>query len=490
MGVNNQSILQRWLDGDRGSRINTTSSSSSTISISTPVTTTGSCLSLPQTLDSSTTSSVRSTPSSDGTPTVSDATRLESIQPRPNHTIDASMVTDRGPRRSNPATPHSDISQTDNGHMKRFRDETETTETSSEKSAKSTRVDTTTSLANIASLALQEAGCGPAHYILGLSAWLETVTEKEKASEVAITEALQRNKKQMATITSMRSEEVSLKAKAEKMEKERDTAQGAMQRMKTRLEAENGALMSDSIASKEQVRIQKLELEAAVERGKGYTKMEDERDAAQILVTELRLQLTEASNTKAQHEAAIKNADEARRQRNELQDTLAIAQADITRLVDENKTLLAEQEITAIELERYQTGFKKSQAVSAELNLVQTEITILRADNQRLVADNNRLSNEPENVAEVKEKSRINQRLADDRLQERQEMEAELRQAKAERKESEERAKKADGKAEEIKKNWHIAKNELLDVHRRNRKLKVELKKHANCPGGNIVKRE
>jgi chromosome segregation ATPase len=91
---------------------------------------------------------------------------------------------------------------------------------------------------------------------------------------------------------------------------------------------------------------------------------------------------------------------------------------------------------------------------------------------------------------EVKEKSKNNQRLADDRLEERQKMEAELRQAKAEGKESEERAKKADGKAEEIKKNWHIAKNELLDVHRRNRKLKVELKKHANCPGGNIVKRE
>jgi len=30
----------------------------------------------------------------------------------------------------------------------------------------------------------------------------------------------------------------------------------------------------------------------------------------------------------------------------------------------------------------------------------------------------------------------------------------------------------------------------LLAVHKSNKKLKVELKKHANCSGGDIVKRE
>jgi len=93
-------------------------------------------------------------------------------------------------------------------------------------------------------------------------------------------------------------------------------------------------------------------------------------------------------------------------------------------------------------------------------------------------------------MEEVKEKSQINQQLADDRLEERQEMEIELCQVRSEGRESESRAKKADGKAEEIRKNWNIAKNELLAVHKSNRKLKVELKKHANCPGGEIVKRE
>ena len=159
-------------------------------------------------------------------------------------------------------------------------------------------------------------------------------------------------------------------------------------------------------------------------------------------------------------------------------------------LSEQLTTITTEYETATIELDDYKTGFKKSQAVSVELHTVQAELTALQTDYERVVADNARLLRESGSMDEVKEKSGINQRLADDRLEERQKMEVELRQAKSEGKESEERAKKADGKAEEIKKNWHIAKNELLDVHRRNRKLKVELKKHANCPGGNIVKRE
>jgi chromosome segregation ATPase len=234
--------------------------------------------------------------------------------------------------------------------------------------------------------------------------------------------------------------------------------------------------------------------ERGVENGRqaaeAVIRLEDGRDADRLAIVDLKSQVGEISELRRQHEAAIQNADESRRQRNELQDTLTNAQAEIARLVDENKTLLAEQEIPAIELEGYQTGFKKSQAVSADLNHVQTEITILRADNQRLVADNNRLSNENEKMEEVKEESGINQQLADDRLEERQEKEVELRQAKSEGNVWEERAKNADGKAEEIRKNWNIAKNELLDVHRRNRKSKAELKKHANCPRVDMVKQE
>ena len=81
MGVNNQSILQRWLDGDRSNGITTKSTSSSTIS--TPVTTRGSGFSLPNTLDSSATSSTRSAPSRDGTPTVSDAIDPNRSSPHP-----------------------------------------------------------------------------------------------------------------------------------------------------------------------------------------------------------------------------------------------------------------------------------------------------------------------------------------------------------------------------------------------------------------------
>ena len=407
------------------------------------------------------------------------------------------MVSDRGPQRSNPATPHSNISQTDNGHMKRSRDETETTETSSEKSPKFTRIDTTTSLANIASLALQEAGCGPAHYILGLSAWLETVSEKGKESEVAMKEVLQRCERQRATITYMQDEKKSLEGRIYEFQDQRDTTIGVLETAEAKvreLEADCIQLKSDSQAYKEEMDTLRGQSEEGVEKvrqaGEAVIRLEDEREADRLAIADLESQVGEIPGLRRQHEAAIKNADESRKKRNELQENLTSAHARDVQLSEQLTTITTEYETSTIELDEYRTGFKESQAVSVELHTAQAELTALQTDYHRVAADNAHLLLENGSMEEIKAKSRINQRLADDRLEERHEKEVELRQAKAEGKESEERAKKADGKAEEIKKNWHIAKNELLDVHRRNGKLKVELKKHASCPGGNIVKRE
>ena len=204
----------------------------------------------------------------------------------------------------------------------------------------------------------------------------------------------------------------------------------------------------------------------------------------------LESQVGEISELRRQREAPFKNADAARKQRNESQDTLITSQAENERLANTIETMTAEHEIAVLELDEYRTGFEKSRAVSVELNTVQAELNTPHTNYQRVAADNARLLLENGSIEEIKEKSRINQRLADDRLEERQEQETELRRAKVERKESKERAKKADEKAEEIKKNWHIAKNELLDVHRSNRELKFELKKHANCSGRDVVKNE
>ena len=379
---------------------------------------------------------------------------------------------------------NGEASKSDTRGKKRSRSETESADTSSVSRNGST------GLGNVANPAPREAAHGPAYYMLGLSAWLETISEKEHASEGALKDAEEQCKRHMATITSMKDEEVLLRAKAGQMEMERDTAQVAMQRTKTGSEAEISKLKSDNTLSRVQLRAQRLELEAAVERGKGYKEMEDERDAGRNIIAQLRLQVTEASDITIQHDAAIKNADEACKQRNELQTILTASQAENVRLSEQFTTITTEYETATIELDEYRTGFKKSQAVSAELINTKADLTILQSDYQRFLADNARLLRETGSMDEVKEKSKINQQLADDRLEERQEMEIELCQVRAEGRESETRAKKAEGKAEEIRKNWNIAKNELLAVHKSNRKLKVELKKHANCPGGEIVKRE
>ena len=428
---------------------------------------------------------------------MSDVNRPESIQPSPDHHIDASINTNEGSQKSNPTIPHFDASQTNNGHTKRSRDDTETTETSSEKSPKSTRIDTTTPLANITSLASQEAGCGPAHYILGLSAWLETVSEKEKASEVAMEDILQRCERQRVTITSMQDEKKSLEGKIYELQDQRDDTIGVVETAQAKvreLEAECIQLKSDRQVYKEEMDTLRGQSKEGVEKGRqaadAVIRLEDGRDADRLVIADLKSQVGETTELRRQHEAAIKNADKSRKQRNECQDTLTTAQAENAQLTEQLTTITTEYETATIELDEYRTGFKKSQAVSAELINTKADLTILQRDYQQLLADNARLLRETGCMEEVKEKSKINQQLADDRLEERQEMEIELCQVRSEGRESESRAKKADGKAEEIRKNWNIAKNELLAVHKSNRKLKVELKKHANCSGGEIVKRE
>jgi uncharacterized coiled-coil DUF342 family protein len=495
MGAKNQSILQDWLDRAQGNRFATTSGSSFATCTSRPVPNAGCGFSPSNNTDSSTTFSVQAAPSVDAfLMKFKPAMTHMSTQPPYNQALDVDAITDAILQNTSAPNSNSHANQRNNGHMKRSRYEAETTEDASGRFTKAARVEVRDN-ANIANLAQHEPGLGLAHHILGLSAWLKTVPEKkEKASEVAMKDVLERCERQRGTITSMQIREASLEEIFCKLQGQRDTtvrvAVDTTAKVRE-LEAECIQLISDTEAYKEEMENFRAQVE---QKGREVmdvaSRSDGERKADQLAIADLASQVGEIPELRRQHEAAIKNADESRKQRNELHEKLTSAQAKNVQLSEQLTTSTTEYETSTIELDEYRTGFKKSQAVSVELHTVQAELTALQTDYHRVVADNARLLLETGSMEEIKAKSRINQRLADDRLVERQEKEVELLQVKSEGTELEERAKKADGKAEEIKKNWNIAKNELLDVHRRNRKLKVELKKHANCPGGNIVKRE
>jgi chromosome segregation ATPase len=497
MGAKNQSILQDWLDRGQGNRFATTSGSSFATRTSKPVPNAGIGLSQFNITDSSTTSSVQSASSVDAFLMKYKPATTDMLTQSPyDHPLDVDAITDAMSRSSSATSSNFDANQRNTGHIKRSRDDAETTETASGRFTKAARVEVTDN-ANIANLARHEPGLGLAHHILGLLAWLETVPEKEKASEVAMKDVLERCERQRATIKSMQIKEASLEEIFCKLQGQRDTTDRVAvdTTAKVReLEAECIQLISDTEAYKEEMDTLRGQLEQGVEKvrqaGEAVIRLEDKREADRLAIADLESQVGEISELRRQHEAASKNADESRKQRNELQITLTTSKAENVRLSEQLTTSTTEYDTATIELDEYRAGFKKLQAVSAELDTTKADLAILRSEYQRVAADNARLLHENGSMEEIKAKSRINQRLADDRLEERQEKEAELRQAKAESKQLEERAKKADGKTEEIRKNWHNAKNELLDLHRRNKKLKVELKKHANCPGGDMVKQE
>jgi hypothetical protein len=306
MGAKDQSILQDWLDRAQGNRFATTSGSSFATCTSKPVPKAGISLSLSNNLDSLSTSSVQSAPRVDGITSVPATTRM-SIRSPYNQTLDVGAITDAIFQNPSAAKSNCDPNQRNNGHMKRPRDEAETTETASGRFTKSARVKVT-DIANITNLAQHEPGLGLANHILGLSAWLETVSEKEKASEVAMKDVLQRCERQRATITSMQIKEASLEEKFCKLQGQRDTAvRGAVETTaKVReLEAECVQLKSDSQAYKEAMENLRAQLEQEVEKGREVmdvaSRSEGERKADQLAIADLASQVGEIPELRRQH---------------------------------------------------------------------------------------------------------------------------------------------------------------------------------------------
>jgi hypothetical protein len=504
MGGECQSFLRHWLDRPQGnSQIENTSSSTTTppatpVPVPVPSTAGPRPIVATDTSTLSTTFSPHLPPSShDITPITSDLIAQSSTTIQPDHSASANPFAETSlskfSAQSSSGPGNGDSNNSDAPHTKRARSEVEQMGAGSDRLAKSAR-NGPTGVANLASVAPQESDPGPAYYILGLSAWLATVSEKEKASRVAIADALQRNKRQTATIGSMQTEKASLEEKVCELQDQQETPirlAGSDTAKVRELQAECIQLRSDSASCKEEVNCLRAQLEQEVEKGRGVAEaIEDERTAHRLAIVGLESQVGEIPELRRQREATFKNADASRKQRNESQSALTTSQAENERLVTIIETMTAEHDATLIELDDARTGLRQSQALSVELETVKSELATIINEHQAVVTDNTRLSNDCEKMEEVKEKSRINQRLADDRLGERQEIETKLGQAEAEKKDFEIRTKLAEGQAEEIRKNWGIAKAELLAVHKSNRKLKAELKKHANCPGGNIVKRE
>jgi hypothetical protein len=264
--------------------------------------------------------------------------------------------------------------------------------------------------------------------------------------------------------------------------KERDVAIGSLARFKDRdkeLETQNAQLKTDSDRFKEQSQLLRIQLEQFEEKWKKSEEEKDaavvERDDAQLVITGLKTQLDDLPKVLKQHDAAIKNAENASKERIEAQDALTTSLAENKRLVEEMKTMTEKHELEEVELEEYKTGFRRPQVVSEELQTAKASLATLQAAHQQLVADNSALSSVREDIERMREKLNIARQLADDRLEERKEMELELGQAKHEAKELAKKSKSQDDKAKERRRNWTLVKGELAGLYEKYRALEARL---------------
>jgi len=132
---------------------------------------------------------------------------------------------------------------------------------------------------------------------------------------------LQRCERQRVTITSMQDEKKSLEGRIYELQDQRDDTIGVVETAEAKvkeLEAECYQLKSDSRAYKEEMDTLRGQSEEGVEKcrqaAEAVIQLEGGRDADRLAIADLKSQVGETTELRRQHEAAIKNADESRKQ--------------------------------------------------------------------------------------------------------------------------------------------------------------------------------
>jgi hypothetical protein len=201
-----------------------------------------------------------------------------------------------------------------------------------------------------------------------------------------------------------------------------------------------------------------------------------EKEAKDITIKGLEKRLAEEER---QHNLAVKNADASRHSRNEAQDALAAIQADKDQLTRELEMMTANHENIAIDLEQTRASLERAQADSARLIDVKAELVTIRSELQRLSSANAQLSASAEAIEDLEKKLENMRNVAQDNLDDKNQMEVRLRDARAETVEWKQ-------KGEELRKNYNVAVGNLLKSEMKVKELErdsKEIKREGNGEG-------
>ena len=374
---------------------------------------------------------------------------------------------------SNARSPPAATTKGEGLHLKRSRSNGESLNDGTP-SAKAARLDanaataatsTTEELANQFQGKDHEFG----RHILGLLGRHESILKTKGTAQAAVEDLKQDLSRERKEKEAMRSQQLEL----DKKRGEERTAESLMAKEN---EAESIQLKKERDTARSALADTQSKLEEVLRREANV--LEREKEARQV-TKGLEDRLAEEET---QHNLAVKNADASRHARNETQHALEVIQADNNRLTQELKTMTANHENVTIDLEETQASLKRAEADSAQLIDVKAELVTVRSELQRLSSANAQLSASAEAIEDLEKKLETMRNVAQDNLDDKNQIEARLHDARAE-------AVEWKQKGEEHRKNLNVAVGNLLKSEMNLKELKRE-RNGDGQGGGSRVKRE
>jgi hypothetical protein len=300
----------------------------------------------------------------------------------------------------------------------------------------------------------------------------QDLSRERKEREVLILEQSETKKDNVALVKEKTAAALLAKDKAAEMawvKKERDEAKTTLLDINAQLKEalKREASLLEREKEREREKTVKEATAAATKR---------EKEAKDITIKGLEKRLAEEER---QHNLAVKNADASRHSRNEAQDALAAIQADKDQLTRELEMMTANHENIAIDLEQTRASLERAQADSARLIDVKAELVTVRSELQRLSSANAQLSASAEAIEDLEKKLENMRNVAQDNLDDKNQMEVRLRDARAETVEWKQ-------KGEELRKNYNVAVGNLLKSEMKVKELErdsKEIKREGNGEG-------
>jgi len=396
---------------------------------------------------------------------------------------DSSSTLSTAPSASTGSDAHSPTTSTsgEHSHLKRLRSHGESL-LDGTPNAKAARLDATAATATTSTteeLVDQYQGQDPefGQHMLGLLLRHDTILKTQRTALSTVEELKQENKREKkekealllqqseskknhaALVKDRTAATLLAEDRAAEMAcfiKERDEAKTILVDISSQLK---GALEREaSLLEKEKKR--EREKTVAKEAISAATKRESE--AKDITIKGLENQLAKEER---QHDLAVKNADASRHARNEAQNALAVIQADKDQLTRELETMTANHENVAIDLEETRVSLERAQADSAHLKDVKAELVTVRSEVQQLSSVNAQLSTSAEAIKDLDKKLENMRNVAQDNLDDKNQLEVRLHDARAE-------AVEWKQKGEEFRKNLNVAVGNLLKSEMKLKELK------------------